>query len=133
MPDVRTLPQNPAQLLEKLFGIFPEYRAAYTGPIHGDAPTFHSVLLGFTGPIHGDAPTFHSVLLGFTPFLGSASTRFSDAQLRTFADLINAAVENGGSLENAFGTCLLEHLHQIRALKPLHPYLSEIAREAAKA
>src|SRR5260370_36371845 len=99
MPEVRTLPQNPAQLLEKLFAIFPEYRAAYTGPVHDDPPTFHSVLLGFT------------------PFVGSALTRFSDAQLRTFADLINAAVENGGSLENAFGTFLLEHLHQIRALK----------------
>lgn len=109
------LPQNPAQLLEKLFAIFPEYRVAYAGTIHGDAPTFHSVLLCFT------------------PFVGSAWTGFSDAQLRAFADLINAAVENGGSLENAFGACLLEHLHQIRALNSLRPYLSEIAREATKA
>jgi hypothetical protein len=36
--------QSPEQLLEELVAIFPLYRTAYTGPIHDDTPTFHSVV-----------------------------------------------------------------------------------------
>jgi hypothetical protein len=112
---VRTLPQSPEQLLEELFEIFPQYRAAYDGPFHDDTPTFHSVVMAFT------------------QFFGAEKASFSEAQLRSFGALINAAVAAGGSLENAFGTCLLEHLHQIRASKILRPYLSEMARERTRA
>jgi hypothetical protein len=112
---VRTLPQSPEQLLEELFEIFPQYRAHYPGPIHDESPTFHSVLMAFT------------------PFFGGERESFSESQLRSFGTLINAAVAAGGSLENAFGTCLLEHLHQIRASKTLRPYLSELARERTHA
>ncbi|SRR6266545_4231547 len=112
---MRTLPQSPEQLLDELFAIFPQYRLAYTGPLHDDTPTFHSVLLGFT------------------PFFGRALPLFSELQLRTFGVLVSAAIEAGGPLENAFGTCLLEHLHQIRSERGLRPYLSEMAREKTKA
>lgn len=106
----RTVPQSPDQLLEELFELFPQYRAAYDGPIHDDTPTFHSVLMAFT------------------PFFGAERASFSERQLGSFGALISAAVAAGGPLENAFGTCLLEHLHQIRALKILRPHLSELAR-----
>jgi hypothetical protein len=112
---MRILPQSPEQLLEELFTIFPKYRADYTGPIHDDAPTFHSVLIAFT------------------PFFGAELASFSEVQLRSFGTLVSAAIEAGGSLENAFGRCLLEHLHQIRALRAFRPYLSEMAREKTKA
>jgi hypothetical protein len=112
---MRVLPPTPEALLEELFIIFPEYRAAYDDPIHDDTPTYHSVLMAFT------------------PFFGGRSATFSERQLRAFADLVNAAVAAGGSLENAFGTCLLEHLHQIQASRILRPYLSELARERTHA
>ena len=110
-----TLPQSPEQLLEELFAIFPEYRARYGSPIHDDTPTYHSVLLAFTS------------------FFGAESASFSEAQLRSFGALVSGAVAAGGSLDNAFGTCLLEHLHQIRATRVLRPYLSELARERTHA
>ena len=92
--------------------IFPQYRAAYDGPIHDEAPTFHSVLIGFSSfPL--------------------AST--SEPELRDFGALLSAAVAAGGSLGNGFETCLLEHLHQVRAERALRPYLSKTAREKTKA
>jgi hypothetical protein len=115
MPDMQALPQSPEQLLEELFAAFPKYRA------------------GYRGPIHDDTPTYHSVLTAFTPFFGAELASFSEAQLRSFGGLVSAAVEAGGSLENAFGTCLLEHLHQIQALRVFQPYLSKVAREKTKA
>jgi hypothetical protein len=106
---MRVLPATPDELLEELFTIFPQYRAAYDGPIHDDTPTFHSVLMAFT------------------PFFGSQIASLSERQLQEFAELVIASVAAGGSLENAFDTCLLEHLHQIRALGAFRPYLSERA------
>ena len=112
---MRPLPATPEALIEELFAIFPEYRAAYDGSIHDDTPTYHSVLLAFT------------------PFFGGQSASFSERQLRAFGEVVNKAVAAGGSLENAFGTCLLEHLHQIRASKILRPHLSKMARERTHA
>ena len=102
---MRILPSTPEALLEELYTIFPEYRAKYDGPIHEFMPTYHSVLMGFT------------------PFLGGERVSFSDRQLRALGDLASAAVAEGGMLGNAFDTCLLEHLHQVRAFKILRPYL----------
>jgi hypothetical protein len=99
--------------LQELFAIFPQYRAQYTGSIHDDTPSFQSVLIGFS--------------------TGTSLATASEAQLLAFATLVNAAVESGGVLENAFGTCLLEHLGQVRARKKLWPYLSKVAREKTKA
>jgi hypothetical protein len=113
--NVRALPQSPEQLLEELFAIFPQYRARYDGPIHDGTPTFHSVLMAFT------------------PFFGAEGASLSEAQLRSFGAMVSAAVAAGGSLDNAFSTCLLEHLHQIRASGVLRPYLSELARERTHA
>jgi hypothetical protein len=109
------LPQSPEELLEELFVIFPQYRASYRGPIHNEAPTFHSVLIGFT------------------PCFGAASASCSAAQLREFGALVNEAVAKEGPLENAFGTCLLEHLHQIKSARALWPFLTKLAREKTHA
>jgi uncharacterized protein YbgA (DUF1722 family) len=103
------LPQSPEDLLEQLFTTFPEYRASYTGPIHDEAPSFHSVLIDFSTSFK---------------WLADAS---SEKQLRSLGQLVNAAVEAGGVLGNAFDTCLLEHLHQIGALRVFRPYLSKLS------
>ena len=114
MPKVRQVPESPEQLLEELFEIFPECRSSYE-------------------PFHDDAPSFHSVLLGFSPLVTAVLKTCSKPQLLAFANLVNAAVERGGDLENAFGTCLLEHLGQLGALKTLRPHLSKLAREKTRA
>lgn len=114
VPDT-LLPRSPAELLAQIFAIFPGYQDAYRGPIHDDAPTFHSTLMGFTG------------------FFGGGLQGFSETQLRSFGALINQAVDAGGDLENAFSTCLLEHLRQIRAEKTMKPFLSQAARMRLRA
>jgi hypothetical protein len=106
-----TPPSTPEALLEELFAIFPEYRVAYNGPIHDDTPTYHSVLMAFT------------------PFFGGHIGSISEQQLRRFGELVNVAKVAGGSLGNAFDTCLLEHLHQIRALRIFRPYVREGAQK----
>jgi hypothetical protein len=114
MPSVRQLPGTPEQLREQLLEIFPDCRTSYTS-------------------IHDDAPSFHSMLTAFSPFVTTALSTCSRPQLLAFANLVNAAVEGGGVLENAFGTCLLEHLGQLGTLKILQPYLSKLAREKTRA
>lgn len=109
------LPRSPDQLLAQIFAIFPGYQDAYRGPIHEDAPTFHSTLIGFCG------------------FFGVGLQGFSETQLRRFGALIDQAVDAGGDLENAFSTSLLEHLRQIRAEKAMKPFLSKAARMRLRA
>ena len=111
----RALPSSPDQLLEELFTIFPEYRTRYDGPIHDDTPSYHSIMIGFV------------------PFFGGYAGSATDRQLRSFAALFTQAVAVGGPLANAFETCLLEHLDQIRASKVLRPYLRTACREKSHA
>jgi hypothetical protein len=100
--------------LERLIAIFPEYRAARR-------------------PLHDDAPSFHSVLIEFSTFLGGPACSMSQRHLRSFGELVSAAMEAGGQLENAFATCLLEHAEQIGVWKALRPFLSRTAIEKRKA
>jgi hypothetical protein len=100
-----TLPQTPEELLNQLFEIFPLYRTNYVGPDDDETSTFHSVIREFV------------------PFFGREARSLSEKQVRAFAALINAAVEEGSKLGHAFDTCLLEHLHQIKAERVLRPYL----------
>jgi hypothetical protein len=69
MPKPQELPQTPEQLLEEVFAIFPQYRARYTGPIHDDTPSLHSVLIGLSA--------------------GTVFATASEAQLLAFAALVN--------------------------------------------
>ena len=113
--NVRTLPQSPEQLLDELFVIFPQYRDEYNGPSHDDTPTYHSVLMAFV------------------PFFGGGIASCSEQQLRAFGQLVNTAIAQGGPLENAFSTCLLEHLRQIQAERRFRPFLSKTALEKTHA
>ena len=114
MPKTTVLPQSPEGLLERLVTIFPEYRATRR-------------------PLHDDAPTFHSVLVEFSTFFGSPACSMSEHQLRSFGELVSAAMETGGRMENAFASCLLEHAEEIGVWKVLRPFLSKTAIEKSKA
>jgi len=109
------LPQTPEQLLEVLCGMFPDFRQ-----YHGRE-------------VEAATPTYHSVLRVFTCFFGTGRTAFSENQMRALAELVNGAVTEGGLLENAIGTCMLEHLRQIGCERILRPHLSKLARQKTHA
>jgi len=113
---MNTLPRTPTALREELCVIFPKYGSDYEK----------------YGPLHDFPSTFHSVLIEFTIFFGAEFSSFTEDQLRKFAAIVNASVEQDGALENAFGTCLLEHLHQIGVGDAFIPYLSELARKKTR-
>jgi len=77
----------------------------------------------------GETPTLHGIMIDFCTYFGSNNSSFSEKQIKEFAQLVNAAVDAGGDLENAFGTCFLEHLGQIKAKKPLNGFLSKASKE----
>jgi hypothetical protein len=108
------IPHSPAELLHRLFTIFPRFRTNYDGPI-------------FEQPL-----SYDSVLTAFTSDFGLEFRNSSDDQLRDFADLVNAAVVDGGELEHAFSQCFLDHAQQIHVDQLLWPYLSGAARESIK-
>lgn len=114
MPKGPILPQSPDALLEELFTIFPEYREVRR-------------------PIHEERPSFHSVLIEFSTFAEGLVHSSSEEQLCRFSRLVNAAMDSGGTLENAFATCFLEHSEQIGIWKSLRPFLSRSAIERARA
>lgn len=78
-------------------------------------------------------PSFHSTLIEFTTFFGKEKASFSEGQLRSLGRLIDEAVTQGGPLGNAFATCFLEHLRQIKSEKMLRPYLSDVTRRLTRA
>jgi hypothetical protein len=102
-------PQSPEELLNALFKIFPTYRQCYQSD-----DDYH--------------PTFHSILIDFTNFFGAQQETFSEEQLRLFGELANHAVNQEDNLENAFSTCFLEHLRQLKAKSKLSPFLSKLAK-----
>jgi hypothetical protein len=110
-----TLPQSPEQLLCALLTIFPQYHAPCVGGSDQDTLSYHAILIDFTC------------------FFGAELASLSDVQLRSFGTLVNDAIMQPGLLENAFGTCLLEHLHQIKAERRFRPFLSKMAREKTHA
>src|SRR4051794_12519694 len=89
------IPASPAELLEALGAIFPEFRGQH------DPESFCG------------SSTFHSILIEFCSFFGTASRSSSPKQLRALGELASAAVtasdaSSPSSLGNAFATCLLE-------------------------
>jgi hypothetical protein len=108
------VPRSPDELLQRLFTIFPQFRANYDGPIY-DQPL-----------------SYDSVLTAFTSDFGAEFARSTDNQLRDFATLVNQAVASGGELEHAFSSCFLDHALQIHIDEVLWPYLSSAAREQIK-
>lgn len=100
---------NSSALLDALVDIFPDYR--------------------FERDEYDIAPVnFHAVMADFIYFFGKNNESLNEKQLRDFGSLINRIIELGGELENAFATCFLEHLRQLRIDKPLSSYLSREAK-----
>jgi hypothetical protein len=108
------LPNSPDELLEKLFVIFPDFRASYEGPLYDEPLSYDSVLTAFTSDF---GVQFHSS---------------TDDQFRAFGALIDEAVSAGGELKHAFSTCFLEHLREVDVDRVFWPYLSRAASEHIK-
>jgi hypothetical protein len=108
------VPGSPSDLYSQLIKLFPGFEADLTREEVSEA-----------------GRSFHGILLEFCQYLGGELARgqTSDCTLQSLGALINGSVASGGDLENAFGTCLLEHLHRIRATKTLWPFLSKESRE----
>jgi len=77
--------------------------------------------------------TLHSLFRDFLSYFSSNIESFSEKQLKEIGNFINEAVEIDDDLENAISTCFLEHLHQVKANKPIKPYLSKKAKERVHA
>lgn len=77
--------------------------------------------------------TLHFVMRDFAPYFSSNLGAFSEFQIRNLARFINDAVAVDDNLENAVGTCFLEHLHQVRSYKILAPFLSRQAKDKTHA
>jgi hypothetical protein len=77
--------------------------------------------------------TLHFVMQDFTTYFGGKNETFSESQIKTLAGFINEAIVVDDDLENAVGTCFLEHLHQIRGYKALAPFLSRQAKDKTHA
>jgi hypothetical protein len=108
------LPHSPDDLLQRLFTIFPDFRASYEGPLY-DEPLSHD-----------------SVLTAFTSDFGVQFRDSTDDQFRAFAALVHAAMSAGGELERAFSTCFLQHVREVDIDRVFWPYLSGAAREHIK-
>jgi len=110
---------TPENLLLALTSIFPSFQAEW----ETENPYIHE----------DGSFTFHSVFLEFTDFFGVQAAKSSTKQLLATATIINDAVSDKSDLENAVSTCFLEHLHQIKAVKYLRPYLNERALAEVRA
>jgi hypothetical protein len=78
--------------------------------------------------VQSDA-TLHFVMRDFTPYFSGNVDTFSERQIKALARFINEVVAVDDNLENAVGTCFLEHLHQVRSYKVLAPFLSRAAKD----
>ncbi len=105
---------SPDELLDRLFAIFPVFRASYEGSLY-DQPL-----------------SYDSVLTAFTSDFGVQFRDSTDDQFRAFATLVDEALSAGGELEHAFSTCFLQHLREVDVDRVFWPYLSSAAREHIK-
>jgi hypothetical protein len=83
--------------------------------------------------VESSAHGLHCVSYHFTEYFSTHHRTFSTHQLQQLGRLINDAVSLDDNLENVVSTCLLEHLHQIRAYKALSLYLSNEAKRKTRA
>ena len=76
--------------------------------------------------------TFHQVLQAFAPISFKLMSASTSRQVESFCQIINQAVSEPGSLENAISTCLLEHASQLGIRKILQPHLSQAAKKTLR-
>lgn len=77
--------------------------------------------------------SYHAVVRDLADHFGKVCPSLNDKQLSQFAAWINGTVESGGKLENAVGTCFLEHAGQLGIYHALVPHLSPLAKASARA
>ena len=111
---------NPDELVSFLIELFPLFGSQWREEVesHEDSAEY----IGHRAKI-----TFHQVLQTFAPYSAKYLESLSPRQLDRFCDFINEACENGGDLENAISTCLLEHASQLGIRKMLKPKLAGVA------
>ncbi len=105
----------PTDLVNRLLALFPAFSEEWDG---GEGYGYE-----------GDSFSYHSVILTFAPLSASYLNDAQPKVVKAFAELLNYAVKNGGALENAVSTCLLEHASQLGIRGTLSPYLVPKARE----
>jgi hypothetical protein len=105
-----SVPASPAELADALAAIFPSFQLEELKPEE----------FVYEPPI-----TFHYVMSEFASFFGKGASSFSGRQLQELAELIVRANSHGGDLENAIGTCFLEHARQLKVNRQLAPWLSK--------
>jgi len=109
-----SLPHSPDELLQRLFAIFPAFRASYEGPLYNEPSNYYSVLTAFTSDF------------------GVQFRRSAASQFREFAALLEHAVSAGGELGRAFSICFLQHIREVDVDRAFWPYLSSAVREHIK-
>ncbi len=77
--------------------------------------------------------SLHAVWMAFLPFWTRCVHESTAVQVGCVAALINASVAAGGRADNAVSTCVLEHAHQVKAVRDLKPALSVEARSRMRA
>lgn len=107
--------KSPEQLLDHLSQVFPDFKLEFD---ELDDPS-----QGFT---------YHRLMLDFLVYWGAIARTATDSQIIELARIINESVNIGGDIENAIDTCFLEHLSQVRGLKPIERYLSPAASLLAR-
>ncbi|AEG94340.1 hypothetical protein [Ramlibacter tataouinensis] len=115
---MKSLPQSASELRNTLQAIFPSLPADFASS--GES-------------VFADAgPTYHSVMREFAYFFAKDVDRFTDRQLRKFAELVARALAAPGALGNAIDTCFLEHARQLKIDQRLEPFLSAVRKEGGR-
>jgi hypothetical protein len=73
--------------------------------------------------------SYHQVIQSLTPRITGYLRAAPEPTLHSFCNLVNEMVTAGGSQENAFSTCLLEHASQVKVRDLIRPHLSMAARQ----
>ncbi|WP_078119467.1 DUF7674 family protein [Thiosocius teredinicola] len=105
----------PNELVDRLIALFPRFFEEWNG---GEEYGYED----------GDF-SYHSVISTFAPLSAEYLNESQPKKTKAFSELLNYAVENGGALENAVSTCLLEHASQLGIRGTLLPYLCPKARQ----
>ena len=119
------MPHRPQETLRQLSEVFPDFPKQWE---EEGAPAEDGLVDG----VYYEW-THHAVLSQFLAFFAQRHNSFTEGQLRRLGDWINKAVRQEDEIENAVGTCFLEHMRQVRIDRVLAPYLSPAAKHKARA
>ncbi len=106
--------EQPRELVDRLLTLFPGFSEEWD---EGEGFGYEN-----------EEYSFHSIMLTFGPLSATFLKASGRRTIQAFGELLNRSVENGGDLENAVSTCLLEHASQLGISRIIKPYLSPKAR-----